>query len=124
MPAALRKLGYLGSMRFIYITAVLLAACGGSPQAATRPGAAPAGASDPKHAAPTKEEPAATAPIDCDNVCTDYAVCYEEHYKKDFRGGGDCVRNCEEMAPADRGRWALEVSAAQRDEACASLFEH
>jgi len=56
-------------------------------------------------------------------VCTSYGLCYEEHYDKDFRGGGVCVSRCEEMSAAEQREWADKINTASSSQKCASLFD-
>lgn len=96
---------------------VMLAACASkSPPPATPAPAAPAPA--PAPAAPA----APAAAVDCDDVCTTFAVCWEEVNGGDFRGGGACVSNCEEMPEADRTAWAKNVEDASAANDCKRLF--
>jgi hypothetical protein len=72
----------------------------------------------------------APAPVDaspvvdfCERACTDYAGCYEKHYKSDFHKGGQCVKECEEMSQPDRVSWARSVATALRKHRCDQLFD-
>jgi hypothetical protein len=102
-------------MRVLPILALVLglAACGSSPPP-KRPDPRPPG---PGSAA-TPTEPASAAT--CDDACTQYAVCYEQVYSKDYSGGGECVTSCEEMAEADRSQYIAEWTDSGAD--CATLM--
>lgn len=97
----------LVAMRLVPILAVVLgvAACGSSP---------PPKRPDPRPPAP------GSAAATCDDACTQYAVCYEEAYSKDYSGGGECVTSCEEMAEADRTQYIADWTASDAD--CAKLM--
>jgi hypothetical protein len=57
--------------------------------------------------------------IDCADLCTDYALCWEEHNPgEDFRGGGECVASCEETSQADRAAREIELGKPS----CGSTF--
>jgi hypothetical protein len=108
-------------MRIACIFVVLLGACGSGPAPGTTP-SSPAKATSPPTAAAPPPAAATAAAVDCDDACTGYGICYEEYYKKDFRGGGGCVSSCEQKSPADQRAWADKVAAATGDDKCASLF--
>lgn len=65
----------------------------------------------------TAGAPAATAGADddervsaqCDDLCTEIAVCYESVYDRDYRGGGACTAACREKPPAARAAFAACV---------------
>lgn len=77
--------------------------CGGAGKpAATEPEPAPA-ATEP---AP---DPAAATPVDCADLCTIYAGCYEEVYQEDFRGGAGCVESCEAETPEEQQAYAALI---------------
>lgn len=102
-------------MKIAAVVAVLLLGCGASSSTTPPPSNAPPVVA-PADAA------AAPATVDCDDVCTTYAVCSEEHYGGDFRGGGECVSSCEEMAEAARATWAKEIEDASASNDCKRLF--
>jgi len=87
---------------------VLLLGCGSSPK---RP--------DPRPPAPGSAAPPAAAAT-CDDACTQYAVCYEQVYSKDYSGGGECVTSCEEMAEPDKSQYIAEWTDSGAD--CAKLM--
>lgn len=95
---------------WLAVTALLVVVgCGGgkaapTPAAAPAPAPAPAATADPASTAPA---PAAEAdgPETCDDACTEIAVCYEEIYGGDYRGGGACVDSCEERTDTDRAAY-------------------
>jgi hypothetical protein len=93
-------------MRVLPILALALglAACGSSPP--------------PKRPDPRPPGPIAAAT--CDDACTQYAVCYEQVYSKDYSGGGECVTSCEEMAEADKSQYIAEWTDSGAD--CAKLM--
>ena|SRR5690349_288292 len=72
--------------------------------------------------APTTDTPATTAPaagpVDCDEACTQYGVCYEEEYGGEFHGGGECTSSCNEMSETDRQAWGAKINAGD----CHALF--
>lgn len=79
--------------------ALLLAACGGGAKNAPSPG----NETQPAAGHETPPPEAATEgdiPTSCDDACTMYAVCYEDVYGGDFKGGGECVSSCEEKDEA------------------------
>src|SRR5690242_9536052 len=93
-------------MKLVGLAFVLLAACGGGSKPAPTE---PAAAATDEAATPTEAAPPAE-PATCEDLCTSYAICYEEVYGGDYRGGGECVADCESKAPADRDAWAAKVN--------------
>jgi hypothetical protein len=65
-------------------------------------------------AAPATNPPPATVTT-CEDACTEWAVCWETLYGGDFRGGGNCVSACDELADADRGAHFVCVAGATDD---------
>jgi hypothetical protein len=92
------------------LTLALALGCGGAGKPATEP--------EPAAAAPTGTEPAPAgadtdpaAPVDCADLCTLYAGCYEEVYQEDFRGGFGCVESCEAKTPEDQQAYATLINS-------------
>lgn len=102
----------LASLAFVVAA---LVACGSSPPP-KRPDPRPTGPGSAS--TPTAAEPA--TPATCEEACTQYAVCYEQTYDKDFERGGECVSSCEEMAEADRAKYIADWTASDAD--CATLI--
>jgi hypothetical protein len=82
----------------------LVLGCGGAGKPATEP--APA-ATEPE----PEPAPAEPTPVDCADLCTIYAGCYEEVYQEDFRGGSGCVENCESMTAEDQQAYAAQINS-------------
>ena len=94
----------------LVLVAMVVAACGSSP---------PPKRPDPRPPGPGSGA-TPTAAATCDDACTQYAVCYEQVYAKDYSGGGECVTSCDEMAEPDKTQYIAEWTASDAD--CAKLM--
>jgi hypothetical protein len=82
------------STLLLVVVCALLAGCGSS-----SPAPAPAKPSAPAADDASPKTPAIT---NCEDACTEYAMCAEEVYGEEFTHGGACVSACEERAPEEQ----------------------
>lgn len=116
----------MSNLAFALFT-LLVATSGCSESSSAKPTpAAPPSTTAPVAAAP-QAAPAGAAPqaaaVDCDQACTDYAICVEAYYEgESFRDGEGCVDVCNAMAPQARAAYAAELAAAVRKKQCAAYM--
>ena len=94
-------------MRLLVFALALISGCGGqSPSSepeAPAPAPAAAQGQTPAPAAASDDEP---PPADCDNACTEIAVCWESvNEGSDYHQGGECTSDCGSKSPEEQTKF-------------------